>query len=167
MKWRTYGKCAAPLAKRNSTFLLIQWLAPNTSSMFRRKRYSILNIRTDTNSIVQKQDKKNDFTSLKSAWNNCNSKTQLRFPSDSIDAPQNFQYVLCKEMQHIEYQCRYQKYRSVTDRIKNDFISLKTTWNKCQSWSIHSLNQEYWKFGISYLNISVFVDSDWIPWVCQ
>ena len=54
-----------------------------------------------------------------------------------------------------------------TDRIKNDFTSVKTAWNKCQSWSIHSLNQEYWKFGISYLNISVFVDSDWIPWVCQ
>ena len=53
------------MAKRNSIFPLIQWPAPNTSSMFRRKRYSILNISTDTNSIVQKQNKKNDFTPLK------------------------------------------------------------------------------------------------------
>ena len=41
-------------------------------------------------------------------------KTQLRFPSDSIDTPQYFQYVLCKEIQHIECWCRYQKYRSIT-----------------------------------------------------
>ena len=41
-------------------------------------------------------------------------KTQLRFPSDSIDTPQYFQYVLCKEIQHIECWYRYQKYRSIT-----------------------------------------------------
>lgn len=41
--------CTVPLTKRNSAFLLIQSPAFNTSSMFCAKRYSILNIGTDTN----------------------------------------------------------------------------------------------------------------------